>query len=264
MAGQITQWYDFSIVAANYEVISKKYPHGRYADNAAFYFISMMQYGDEGDEYSKEQVTASNKFLINYPDSELEPNARLLIARNYHAYHGEQDSMILMKDKALTELLKIDLSEIKDTNQLKSIVELKSYISNQRENLVFDLNVYPEQEDYRADEDIKLNIVLENKTSVVRQIRLYTKTPRWIVVAGPVEQTTFMLTGSSIDTTTQLVSVMPNDTLNWELNISRKARDWTNTGIGRYEFSQTGRYYIHLRDPAQRISSDYASIYVYK
>lgn len=256
-------YYDFSIVTENYRDILSKYPNSRYADNAAFYFISMMWYGDEGDEYSKDMIAACNEFLSTYPTSELQPQVRLLIVRNYHAYYGEPDSMIIMKEKALSELLNISVKEVQDTNLVATIEFYKADILTQLTKQFFELIVSPERTEYKTGEEVKLKVQLRNKTNEVRQIRLYSNAPGWLTLVGPADQTNFMPTGTKVDTNTQLLSIMPNDTLFQEINISREARHWKYTGTGSYEFNQPGKYTIRIRDPGMRINSDHVSVYIY-
>ena len=258
-------YIDFSIVNEVYNRIMKKYPKGPYADNAAFYIMNNRYHdGEEGDYYSPEQINAFKNFLSTYPDSELKPKVLLNIALNYNSFPGNLDSLLLMKKNALAELDKIDTAKIADTTFLNEIKYTREMIKSQIMERIFDFQLLSEKSEFRMGEEIKLTAVILNRTTETRQIRLYTTNPSCLTFVGRADQVTFIPTGTMKDTSTQLVSIMPNDTIMQEINLTKVARHWNESKTGRYEINQPGGYFIHISDPSKSISSDQLRIYIYE
>lgn len=255
--------YDYTIVASNYKEILSKYPNGAYADNAAFYFLSMMQYGDEGQEYSKDQVNACHSFLKKYPGSDVRPNVQYLIAINYYSYYGELDSMILMKEAALAALEKIEIREIRDSNLLYTIREYKLNAKREILDAVFEAELHTPKTEYKIGEDVNVTMSLKNVSSKVRQIRLFAHEPVWSTHVGPRDQERFTPEETRTDTSTHLISILPGETISHEVNLTKKARYWKDSSIGRYTFETPGNYYVNFTDGSQKTLSTALRIYFY-
>ena len=257
-------YYDYTIVANNYQEILSDYPRSEYVDNAAFYFLSMMDYGDEGENYSKEQVEECKRFLKKYPDSELIPNVQMIMVSNYYSYYGELDSLVMMKEVALVLLQKIDTTEIRDPNLLSSIRDYKEYIAREIMSAVFDTEVLSPKTEFKAGEDIKVTLRLKNVSPVVRQIRLFAHGPAWTTYIGPEDQVKFTPTEITQDTTTRLVSLQPGEVLEQEMMVTKEARYWEDHRTGQFSLLRTGRYAVNFWDPKRHLDIRGLQFYVYK
>lgn len=189
---------------------------------------------------------------------------RIFIARNFNSYSGPVDSLIEMKEKALTELRKIDVMAISDTNMIKTIKEFKISIPAEIRQLCFQLKVIPKKTTFTFGEDLVFTAVLKNRTTKTRQLWLYSNDSYFGTWISPGHELTFIPKGEVTDTTMKLITILPLDSLVQEIILNKSVRHPISMEQGKYVFNVPGIYQISLHENKNVLQSAQAKFYMAK
>ena len=260
-------YYDYSIVAENYEELLSKFPNSQYADNAAFYFIQNYFDGDGDWAYSEELEKKIQNFLLKYPNTELVPEVQRMLASLYAAYLGSQNQNIEFKEKGLVELEKIDLKSIKDSILISYIVHEKKVIERDLAKETFDITISPTKEYKLDDKEMIFKVIVKNKTSDTRSLNLFSDTVPLGIHFYSKNDYQFIENPKKGDTIVTKNLIPPNDSIVDYINLRSNVRNMKYSKgqrKGDFSFTLPGYYYISASSADKLLRSKQIEFYIHE
>ena len=238
-------YYDLSLQAENYQLILKKFPKSKYAEEIEFYSIGTEDFDEEsGAQYSENGIKSIDQYLKNNPNSRFEPQLRMRKASILETYYVNPDSIAYFKDLALQELLKIDSSSIKDTLLRAELRYTIKRIEWEKFESAFDFSVFLPRTDFNLGDSISCIVTLKNKSLTKQVIQRYKVKPFFPLNISSEKKWEYIPNTTLSDTSLMQVTVLPGQAILDTIWITKSTRLWNHRIPGKIKFDKGGSFNI--------------------
>ncbi len=258
-------YYHYEIVEEKYKELLSKYPESEFADDADFWFINYAAYPSDGESgYLISDIPNIKKFISKYPKSDLIPALLINIADSYaNDYQEYTDDRIKNLNRGIQELINLMKNYALDTLQKQIVEQSMAQYKQDINDALFTLTITPIKSNYKAGEDIEVEVELKNNSQVARKILLYKNNSLFTFNINPSKNIEFIPSGI-VDTVKQEYILTFDKPIRQIIKLNKNARYWDSSNLGAFSFKKDGLYYVSCSSKFYSLGSNQCKIYIEK